>query len=95
MDAIGAQKGEGMVITRSDMEKILGPVDDQLATEILSVGATAEELARALFWVNADEAFVNDGAHMPAGRVAELIEILEAREMEDDHDLGPAPQPEA
>ncbi|WP_404405312.1 hypothetical protein [Pelagibacterium halotolerans] len=84
-----------MPITRSEMEKILGPVDNQMATEILSVGASAEELARALFWVNSDEAFVNEGAHMPTGKVAELIEILESAEMEDEYRPGAAPVPEA
>ncbi|MCD7059536.1 hypothetical protein [Pelagibacterium xiamenense] len=83
-----------MSITRSEMETILGPVDDQMATEILSVGASAQELARALFWVNADEAFVNDGAHMPTGKVAELIEILESAEFEDEYGPGPATVPE-
>lgn len=72
-----------MAMTRNDIEKMLGPVDDHLAAEIVRTDASAEDLAQALVWISADEAMVNDGAHMPTGVVAELIGLLDTTEDED------------
>lgn len=69
-----------MAMSREDIEKMLGPVDSQLAAEIVRTDASAEDLAQALSWVHADEARLNDGAHMPSGVVAELVDLLEAGE---------------
>lgn len=41
--------------------------------DIIRSGASAEELAQAWAWVNADEAHINDGRPLPSGRVAELV----------------------
>lgn len=72
-----------MAMTREDIEKLLGPVDDHLVAEIAGIDATAADLAKALAWLEADEALVNDGAHMPIGKVAELIGVLETADEED------------
>lgn len=72
-----------MAVSRSDIEKMLGPVDNQLAAEIARTQASAADLAQALSWLHSDEARVNDGAHMPTGVVAELLDLLEAAEDED------------
>lgn len=72
-----------MALTRRDIEKMLGPVDNQLAAEIARTGADAADLAQALSWLHSDEARINEGAHMPTGVVAELVDLLEAAEDED------------
>lgn len=66
-----------MAMTRNQIEKMLGPVDSQLAAEIVATDATVEDLAQALVWLNSDEAMLNEGQHMPSGVVAELIGLLE------------------
>lgn len=70
-------------MTREELERVIGPVDNQLAAEIAGTGASVQELTEALAWVNADEAMVNDGRPLPGGRVAELIEILQGPDDED------------
>ena len=72
-----------MAITREEIEQLLGPIDNQLAAEITATDASAAELAKALAWVQSDEALVNDGDHLPTGKVAELIGILETADDED------------
>lgn len=72
-----------MAMSRTDIEKMLGPVDNQLAAEIARTDASAADLAQALSWLHSDEARVNDGAHMPTGVVAELLDLLEVVEDED------------
>lgn len=72
-----------MAITREDIERMLGPIDNQLAAEIAATDATAADLAKAMAWLQADEALVNDGDHLPTGKVAELIGILETADDED------------
>ena len=39
-----------------------------MATEVLAVGATREELAKAWAWVNSDEAMMGEGRHLPGGQ---------------------------
>lgn len=73
-----------MALTRSEMERLVGPVDNQLAAEIVRTDATADELARAMAWIHADEALVNDGQHLPSGRVAELVALLAPPEDDDE-----------
>jgi hypothetical protein len=62
---------------------MLGPVDDVTVAEIIATGATAEELAEAKAWLTNDDALMNVGKPLPAGRVAGLIEILTAIEEEE------------
>lgn len=76
-----------MAMSRSDIEKMLGPIDSQLAAEIVRTNASAEDLAQAISWVHADEARLNDGAHLPSGIVSELVDLLQA----DDEDDIPLP----
>lgn len=60
------------------IERVLGPVDNALRAQLIAVGATEAELQQANAWVVDDDALVNDFRPFPKGRVAELIEILEA-----------------
>ncbi len=72
-----------MAISRSDMEKILGPLDNQLAAEIVALDPSVDELAQAFYWLNAEDAMVADRKNMPTGKVADLVGILEALEDDD------------
>jgi hypothetical protein len=65
-----------MSLTRHELSSVLGPIDDTLAAEILTTGASLTELEQAWAWVNADEALVNELRPLPTGRVAQLIDIL-------------------
>jgi hypothetical protein len=73
-----------MTITRDEIRRVLGPVDDTLAADIVNTGANEQELAEAWAWVNSDEALINDGRPLPGGRVAELVALLAADEEEED-----------
>ncbi|WP_218917147.1 hypothetical protein [Croceibacterium atlanticum] len=41
------------------------------------MNATSAELTEAMNWIANDEALISDGHHLPAGRVAALIDALE------------------
>ena len=77
-------------LTRDAVEAELGHVDDIVVAEIISLGATAEELAEARAWTANDEPLMNDGKPQATGRVGRLIEILADLEAEDDRERSPA-----
>ena len=66
-----------MSISDKDITAILGPVDEALCAEIISVNPSAGELAEAWAWTNNDDALVDEGRALPTGKIAALIEILE------------------
>src|SRR3954447_8382733 len=68
------ERSSVMTMTASDVTAILGPADETLLAEITLTGATREQLAQAWAWVNSEEALVNDGRSLPAGKVAELVD---------------------
>ncbi|HEX2135738.1 MAG TPA: hypothetical protein VHG30_07500 [Microvirga sp.] len=70
-------------LTPEAVRALVGPVDDLTLAEILEMGATRAELAEALGWVENDEAMLNEGRPVPAGRVAQLVEMLKARDEEE------------
>jgi hypothetical protein len=72
-----------VTMTRDDIISVLGPVDEAVIADIVSIGATVEELREAFAWIGADEALVNEGRQLPTARVAALIELLEAPDDED------------
>ncbi|HEV7436028.1 MAG TPA: hypothetical protein VGO22_14305 [Pseudorhizobium sp.] len=72
-----------MTITRDEIRDVLGPVGDTLAAEIAATGASHKELSEAWAWVNNNEALMNEGRPLPAGRVAELAALLEPEDEED------------
>ena len=65
-------------LTREEVVAALGSIDDHLVAEILATGASSEEFAAARAWLANDEAPMNTGAPLASGRVAQLIELLEA-----------------
>jgi hypothetical protein len=76
-----------MRVTRDDITKAVGPVDDVTIAEIIGTGATVEELAEAQAWIANDEPLMNAGRPLATGRVRELIDILaEFEQSEDDED---------
>jgi hypothetical protein len=79
-------------VTRDDVTKAVGRVDDVTIAEIIGTGATADELAEAQAWIVNDEPLLNAGKPLASGRVRELIDILAALEPDEDDDkeAGPA-----
>jgi hypothetical protein len=69
-----------MPLTREQIVKALGDIDDAVVAELIGVGASDEELAEAQAWVANDEALINAGRPLPTGRVSRLVEILSANE---------------
>jgi hypothetical protein len=76
-------------VTRDDVIKAVGPVDDVTIAQIIGTGATVDELAEAQAWMANDDPLMNAGKPLPSGRVGELIEILSELEPEED-DAEPA-----
>ena len=71
-----------MSMTREEIVSVLGPTDETLVADILSTGASFEELREAWVWLNEDEALMGEGRPLPGTRVAELIDLLDAAEEE-------------
>jgi len=75
-------------VTRDDVTRAVGPVDDVTISEIIATGATADELAEAQAWIVNDDPLLNAGKPLPSGRVRELIDILAELEPDEDDDTG-------
>jgi hypothetical protein len=67
-----------MGLSREDVVFVLGPVDEILVADLIATGASTEDLAQAWAWVNSDEALIGEGRPLPTGKVAELIDLLDA-----------------
>jgi len=75
-------------LTREDVIKAVGEIDDVTTAQIIGTGATPEELAEAQAWIENDEALINAGRPLPSGRVGELVEILDELETDEDEEAG-------
>jgi hypothetical protein len=75
-------------LPREEVRALIGHPDDRMVTEILNMGASRAELAEACAWLENDEAMLNAGRPIPSGRVARLVEILQA----DDEELPEVPK---
>ena len=75
-------------LTQKDVTTMLGSLDDVTVAKIIATGATADELAQAQAWLCNDEALINAGKPLPAGRVGELIEIVAMIEEDDEGDIA-------
>ena len=71
-----------MTMTSDDVITILGPVDETLVADVIATGGTQAKLAEAFAWINNDEALLSEGRVLPAGKVAELIDLLMEEELE-------------
>jgi len=78
-------------VTREDVTKAVGRVDDVTIAEIIGTGATADELAEARAWLVNDEPLLNAGKPLATGRVRELIDILAELEPSEDDDKEAGP----
>jgi len=78
-------------LTRDDVIKAVGEVDDVTIAEIIGTGATAEELAEAQTWIANEDVLLDAGKPAPAGHVRELIDIL--AELETDEGAGRGGRP--
>jgi uncharacterized membrane protein YkvA (DUF1232 family) len=78
-------------LTRDEIIKAVGQVDDVTIAGIIGTAATAEELAEAQAWAVNDDPLLNAGRKLPTGRVRELIDILAELEpdQEDGEEAGP------
>ncbi len=70
-------------LTPGQARALAGPLDDLTLAQVLATGATRAELAEALGWVDNDDAMLNEGRPIPTGRVAQLVELLKARDEEE------------
>ena len=77
-------------VTRDDVIKAFGAVDDVTVAQIIAIDATVDELAEAQAWLANDEPMMNSGRPLATGRVRRLVDILAELEPDDDdgHDAG-------
>ena len=77
-------------VTRDDITKAVGRVDDVTIAEIIGTGATVDELAEAQAWIANDEPLLNAGKPLATGRVRELVDILAEFDPDEESDeTGP------
>lgn len=82
ISATGRSDG-ALPATGEEIRSVLGPLDDTLLASLLAVGATPAEVLEAQTWLNSDDYLHRSLHHGQSGRVAALVEILEAEEPED------------
>ena len=78
-------------VTRDDVMKAFGAVDDVTVAQIIATDANVDELAEAQAWIANDEPMMNSGRPLATGRVRELVDILAELEPDDDEDGRGAP----
>jgi hypothetical protein len=65
-----------VALKRAEIIRVLGEIDDVIVAQIVASGATVHELAEAQAWVLNDEALLNSGKPLPAGRIGQIADIL-------------------
>jgi hypothetical protein len=80
-------------LSRDDVTKAVSGADDVTIAQIISTGATVEELAEARAWLANDEPMINDLRPLAQGRVRELVDILSELDECGDEDEGAEPGP--
>jgi len=75
--------------TASGVVRIVGPLEDDVITSILSTGATEAEVVEAVKWFTADDGLGGEVRHTRTGRVAQVYDIL-AADVQDDDELDVA-----
>ena len=73
-------------MTKEEIIKIVGHIEDPLVAEIIRSGASNQELQEAFEWVFSDDTISKEAHIQPHGRVAKLCEILELSETNRDFD---------
>jgi hypothetical protein len=69
-------------LSRDDIRRLVGPVDETVVADIIALGTTPEELAEAHAWLNGDEYLLNEGRSPPAGRAQRILDLLELLDRE-------------
>lgn len=69
-------------LNREAVGRVLGPVDEGLAAELIATNASAEELFEAYAWLTNDEALTSARRGFPSERVGELVSILQGTDDE-------------
>ena len=72
-----------MSLSNEQLIKALRDTDEAALADILAMGVTPEELAKARAWLT-DEALINSGKALASGRLSRLVEILTSIEDDDD-----------
>jgi len=70
--------------TASGVVRIVGPLEDDVITSIISTHATEAEVLEAVKWFTADDALGSEMRRTCTGRVAQVYEILAAEAHDDD-----------
>jgi hypothetical protein len=73
-------------LTRKDVTAMFGDLDDVVIAKIIATGATADELAEAHAWLANDEPLMNAGRPLPSGRVARVVDIIDAMNEEEEQE---------
>ncbi len=71
-------------LTREQVVKIVGRIDEGRVAAIIATGATPAELMEAFTWLSSDEYLGGELEHSLRGRVAQLYDILTAEQAEED-----------
>lgn len=71
-----------MPLTRDQVIEICGRLDDMRIANIIATGASQKELTEARVWLGADDYMRSALQRTVTGRVARLVEILKADEVE-------------
>ena len=72
--------------TANGVIRIVGPLEDDVITSILSTRATEAEVLEAVKWFTADDALGSELRRTRTGRVAQVYDIL-AAEAQDEGDF--------
>ena len=70
--------GRKRVVSKADIDEIVGRLDDAAAAAIIAMGASRDELLEAYAWLTADDAQRRRLHSAPHGTVARLLSLLEA-----------------
>ena len=73
-------------LTHKAVTEALGELNDLTVADIIAMDATPEELAEAQAWVTNDEALINAGKVLPAGRIGRLVELVKERDEEQEEE---------
>ncbi|MGO8915489.1 MAG: hypothetical protein ACLQJR_06230 [Stellaceae bacterium] len=70
--------GEQRIVTKKDIDEIVGRLDDAATAAIIATGASRDELLEAYAWLTADDAQRHRLHRAPHGMIARLCDLLEA-----------------
>ena len=70
----------GTAASADEIRKIVGDLDDDVVSSIVSTGATESEVLEAFLWTTSDEELGNEVERLPHGAVRAVVEILQAQE---------------